>query len=268
MKAIKENWLWITAIIIIVVILFIIFGRGEKKPKEKAANSDTTAEPCTPSADGVVEINISGDSLVRMYQEISRLQAALKACTEGKKPATQKSYKSYTPAASNQTRSSSSASANENQTQKRNSSSAPADRSSQSSNPMIATNQYVGDVIGDGGCSFDENSKLFFYVKTSLLNSIKDRGQNWSSLNSESGPKGEEVGEYTYYRTPILILNDMLDKDWAWTAYVGNNSQYGYDMWLWHELVKLNANLKNDHQIQDNGLGGYQFVSKINYHSK
>lgn len=259
MNKIKQNWIWIAAIIIIVVIGFVFFSRGEKK------QSDTTAEPCMPSADGVVGINISGDSLVRMYQEISRLQAALKACAEGKKTATQTSRKSSTPATSNQTRSSSSAPA-ANQT--RNSSSAPADRSSQSSNPMIAINQYVGDVIGDGGCSFDENSKLFFYVKTSLLNSIKDRGQNWSSLNSESGPKGEEVGEYTYYRTPILILNDMLDKDWAWTAYVGNNSQYGYDMWLWHELVKLNANLKNDHQIQDNGLGGYQFVSKINYHSK
>ena len=133
---------------------------------------------------------------------------------------------------------------------------------------MIATNQYVGDVIGDGGCSFDENSKLFFYVKTSLLNSIKDRGQNWSSLNSESGPKGEEVGEYTYYRTPILILNDMLDKDWTWSAYVGRHTQYNYDMWLWHELVKLNANLKNDPQIQDNGQSGYHFISKINYHSK
>ena len=103
MNKIKQNWIWIAAIIIIVVIGFVFFSRGEKK------QSDTTAEPCMPSADGVVGINISGDSLVRMYQEISRLQAALKACTEGKKMATQTSRKSSTPAASNQTRNSSSA---------------------------------------------------------------------------------------------------------------------------------------------------------------
>ncbi|MDD3285445.1 MAG: hypothetical protein PHG95_02320 [Patescibacteria group bacterium] len=268
-----KSWIFtaIAGLVIIALVAFFAnhFGKNKKSNDNTKAQTEEpiappTSTPCTPETSTIVGVDISGDSLVRMYQEIARLQAALKACEEGKK-ATQTSRKSSTPAASNQTRTSSSAPA-ANQT--RTSSSAPAANASQSTNPMIATNQYIGDVIGDGGCAFDENSKLFFYVKTSLLNKIPNRTQTSSNLNSESGPKGEEVGEYTYYRTPILILNDMLDKDWAWTAYVGNNSQYGYDMWLWHELVKLNANLKNDPQIQDNGLGGYQFVSKINYHSR
>ncbi len=133
---------------------------------------------------------------------------------------------------------------------------------------LIATNSLVGDVIGDAGCTFDTISNLFFYVKTSLLNSIGNRTQDWSNLNDKSGPKGEEVGVYTYYRTPMLVLKNMLDREWVMSIYVGDNTQYGYDMWLWHELVKLNTNLKNQSEIQDNNMGGYKYISKVNYHSK
>jgi hypothetical protein len=258
MKNEKFFWPWlpwiIASIVFLALLVLLTFLRGGKNstPVAAVADSTTVTTPAAPCPPFTVGINISGDSLVRMYQEIARLQAALKACEKGKKPVTQTRKSSSTSAASNQTRTSSTSAAS----------------MSQSTSPMIATNQYVGDVVGDAGCSFDENSKLFFYVKTSLLNSIKNRTQTTSNLNAPSGPKGEEVGEYTYYKTPILILNDMLDQEWAWTVYVGNNAQYGYDMWLWHELIKLNADLKNDPQIQSNGLGGYQFISKINYHSR
>lgn len=140
--------------------------------------------------------------------------------------------------------------------------------SSQSTDVNIAINSYVGDVVGDAGCSFDDDSRLFFYVKTSLLNSINGRDRSQSNLNGESGPAGEEYGIYTYYKTPILVLTDMLDQEWTWTAYVGNHSQGNFDMWLWHELVKLNTDLTNLKEINSNGLGGYDYTSKLNCHSK
>lgn len=261
----KMNWPLIAGIGILALLLVWFFcfnlNREEVKAESTAVNQDES--PCIPSTEAVIGLNITGEEYIAMKENIARLEAELAACRGEETTVTKKvvtprksssKAKSSTPAAPAKNAS--------------NSSSTGKSTSSQTTDVNIATNQYVGEVIGDAGCTFDENGFLFYYVANSLINSIENRNQNWSNLNSQSGPEGEVVGEYTYYRTPILILTNMLDQEWGWTSYLGDNTTYGYDMWLFHELVKLNPNLINDPQIQDNGLGGYKWVSKVNYKPK
>lgn len=138
------------------------------------------------------------------------------------------------------------------------------------SNPVNipAGTKYVGDVIGDAGVSFDENSKLFYYVKKDLEQGISNRNQSFSNLNGPDGPAGEVVGDYIYYRTPVVIDVNMLNNEYPWTAYLGSHVQYNYGMWLFHELLKKRPEFKDDTNLQANGSGGYHYLSQFNYHAK
>jgi len=289
----KKYWIGILIAIVLIMLLLILNPFGWSLTEKRA--------PCLPSSNKTtVGLTVVSDSIIKMNRENATLierdanSKALHECQAGAQKierendllkkendliktvsaSNEKKFRTEIDALKKQIKALKAATtpattpAPTNSGNNSLSSYAPAPSSSQSTNTMIATNKYVGKVIGDAGCTFDANSFLFFYVKTRLINSISNRTQSWTNLNSESGPQGEEVGEYTYYKTPVLILTSMLSKDWSWTVYLGDNTQYGYDMWLWHELIKLNPNIKNQPEITNNGMGGYQYTSKVNYDSK
>lgn len=271
----KGNWI----VLITAVILIFLFGawffedRNDVEPTAEPRieladdNNDNEvstvfAEEC--DTDKIVGLSISGEELIRLYETIARLEAELAACegnetkvTEVTKPiagrsAAKVSKKTAAPA----------------QKTERTSSVTAAPESSYSSNPQIAVNQYVGEIIGDFGVTFDGESKLFFYIKKQLLDEVSDRNISDSYLNGKTGVKGQVIGEYVIYKTDQTVLNNMLDNTWQYAIYIGDHTQYGYDMWLPHELVKLNASLSKNGGIKANDMSGFHFLSKINHKSR
>jgi hypothetical protein len=275
-----NNWIWMIIILIALVLFGIWIFENKEGPEPKAEpviqmelpadsheQTEVFLENC--ETEKIVGLHISGEEVIRLYETIARLEAQLAACEEGKSEAVvtkvEQKQSSGRSAAKVSVQKKSTAPA---QKAERSRSITEPESSSHSSNPQIAVNQYVGEIIGDFGVTFDGNSKLFFYVKKSLLDQIGERNISDSYLNSKSGAKGQVVGTYVLYKTDQTVLNNMLDNTWQWAAYIGDHNQYNYDMWLPHELVKLNASLAGNGDIKANSMGGYHFLSKMNYKSK
>lgn len=262
-------------ILAILIFLFFAFWWAYNRNKATDKNADTKVADTTIVSDktncpteSVVGIAITGAGLIELYQENARLKAenaSLKAqledCLGGKKPAAKQKTGKKTDN-----------NGNPNSKDKQGtdeSSGGNKDKSSRHVNPNLVINEYEGDIVGDAGVSFNKDGYLCFYIKKSLEKSIENRTQSTSNLNGPSGAQGELVGEYIIYTTSILVMRDMLDNEWKWTAFLGYHTQYNFDMWLFHELIKLDDNdLKSNSQIQPNDSGGYHFVGKINYHTK
>lgn len=265
--------------VILAILIFLFFAFWWAYDRNKATDNadtkvaDTTVNDKTANCptESVVGIAITGAGLIELYQENARLKAenaSLKAqledCLGGKKPVAN--------VAKQKTGKKNDNTGNQNSKDKQGtdeSSGSNKDKSSRHVNPNLVINEYEGDIVGDAGVSFNRDGYLCFYIKKSLEKSIENRTQSTSNLNGPSGAQGELVGEYIIYTTSILVMRDMLDNEWKWTAFLGYHTQYNFDMWLFHELIKLDNNdLKSNSQIQPNDSGGYHFVGKINYHTK
>lgn len=270
---------------VVLAIIFLLFAFWWAYNRNKATNTntdtntgiaDTTVNNKTANCptESVVGIAITGAELVALYQENAQikaenagLKAQLEDCMGSKKPA----------ATTRTTRSSantkkSAAPADDQSTSRK--SDAGRSSASRSDNPEIAVNQYESDRIGDVGNDFDQDGYLVYYFKADLLKGIKDRDD--SGVMVDVG--GESItgvlrGNYYEFKTSKLILVNMLDNEWRWAVYLGKHKQYNYQMYLPHEAVKLNSALENHPNIRRNGVfwegvEGWEFVTRINYHTK
>lgn len=260
-------------VLAIIIFLFLAFwwayNRNKATDKNDTKVADTTAvtdsaanNAATYPSGSVVGISITGAELIALYQENAKLKAELEACQGNKPVAKQKAGKIPDDSDKGKQKTDKPEQPKPDNNQKR-------ELHSRQTNPKLATLEYEGDIIGDAGVTFNKDGYLCFYIKESLEKSIGNRTQTTSNLNGPSGAEGKAVGGYIVYTTSIVVMTDMLDNEWKWTAFLGYHTQYNFDMWLFHELIKLdNNNLKNNPEIQPNDSGGYHFVGKINYHSK
>jgi hypothetical protein len=260
------------AILIGLVITANYFGFFNEKPilpqsepsrsEETGNNSNLLSGDC--DTEKVIGIKISGEEVVDLYKTIARLEAQLAACEGGLQKDEAKPAATATAGRSAAPKPAPTPAPKPAPTP----APTPAPESSHTANPQIAVNQYVGEIIGDFGVTFDGDSKLFFYVKESLLKSVANRSLTDSYLNGKTGAKGQIIGDYVLYKTDQTVLSNMLNNEWKYAIYIGDHAQYSYDMWLPHELVKLNSSLSENQNIKPNSMGGYEFLSKINYKSK
>lgn len=268
--------------VILAILIFLFFAFWWAYDRNKATdNADTKVADTTVNDTGncptksVVGIAITGAELVALYQENAQLKAenaSLKAqledCLGGKKPA---ATTTRTNTRSSTTKKSTTPDADQSTSRNSNTGKSSASRSD---NPEIAVNQYESDRIGDVGNDFDHDGYLVYYFKADLLKGIKDRDD--SEVMLEVG--GESIvgilrGNYYEFKTSTLILVNMLDNEWRWAVYLGKHKQYNYKMYLPHEAVKLNSALENHPNIRRNGVfwegvEGWEFVTRINYHTK
>lgn len=281
METLKKNWIW-AVIALIAMTLFAIWllerQQNDVRPQAEPSKAEAEILLNNCETEKIVGLSISGEEMIRLYEVVARLEAELNACRQ--KEVYQKktdllpadettTITSGRSAAVSTTSTRTAPSEPTTITPKREEViSTPATRESSLSAPEVVTSQYVGEIAGDFGVTFDDKAKLFFYLKASLLDRISNRNTSDSRLNSPSGPKGQLVGEYFIYKTDQTVTNEMLN-EWKWAIYIGNHTQYGYDMWVPHELVKLNASLANNNvDVEANSIGGYHFNSKVNYKRK
>jgi len=211
--------------------------------------------------------SITGEEVINLYAEISRLEAELQACrnTKGLQPDKPKSQSRPKP---------------EKATRANTSTTSTTSTTSKGSinTPNIAINSFEGVISGDFGVTFDSESKLFYYVKNIIkgasekdasLDNIKNRDSNETHLNGEFGVLGIQVGEYLIFPTSTVVTTAMInDGLYKFAIYIGDHSTYKYDMWLPHEFVKLNKSLANSNGITANESGGFQYEASINYKAK
>lgn len=251
----RKSWPWIIAgVALLMVVAFFMLNRGDKKstvavlPLDSTAVTNVTnpAPPCIPSTDGVIGINVSGDSLVRMYQEISRLQAALKACEEGKKPTSSTSSSNSTKKKTATTPNN----ADKTSTSKTQSPPPPQNLSSNAMGANLAIQKYRGtkDENSDVFLSFDQNSYLTFWMRKSRIDNISGLSSPNPNVNNEYRDVHVEDGYYVVTSNIIVDINMLLNKvsfNFAWYAGMHEN---GYQIWLPHELYK---NMINPYYPQD-----------------
>ncbi|PKM88975.1 hypothetical protein CVU83_00845 [Candidatus Falkowbacteria bacterium HGW-Falkowbacteria-2] len=260
---------WLLGIALLVILLFIFWNplkkwiKGEKSVTETETTTTTTVE-CDETSR--VTIFMTGEEIRALIEDNSRLEAErdqlrerLDDCLGNKKPKSTTTTKKKTTTKTT---------APQKSTSERTQTQTPKATHSRETSPNLATNQYEGQILGDYGSTFDENSYLLFYIKASLLKDVKNRSTSEVRLNSKTGPVGVQHGEYIIFTTRIIILTDMIDNPWNFALYIGDHVQYGFDMWAPHELVKLNTELESDPQIAPNDAGGYHFVTYVNYRMK
>lgn len=240
-----------------------------QKADEKTAEKDEPESPALTEleTEKIIGIHISGEEIIYLHETVARLEAELAACT-GKEPKEEEVKKTTSSTAGRQSAVKKQTTVTPPKKEEKTVTTTTSPSSSQITDNQIAISQYAGEIVGDFGVTFDGESKLFFYVKESLLNSVDNRNTADSYLNGKTGAKGQIVGDYVLYKTNQTVLSNMLNNTWKYAIYVGDHTQYGYDMWLPHELVKLNSSLAENQNIEANSMGGYHFLSKINYKSK
>lgn len=213
--------------------------------------------------------SITGEEVINLYAEISRLEAELQACrdTKGLQPDKPKSQSRPKPEKATRANTSTTTASTTSTTSK-----------GSINTPNIAINSFEGVISGDFGVTFDNESKLFYYVKNIIkgasekdasLDNIKNRDSNETHLNGEFGVLGIQVGEYLIFPTSTVVTTAMInDGLYKFAIYIGDHSTYKYDMWLPHEFVKLNKSLANSNGITANESGGFQYEASINYKAK
>jgi hypothetical protein len=280
-----KNWIFgtIAVLVILLIAYYAVTQKQELTPvseptvvlqqsQSQSQGYDQSNESSQSSLETqtLVGLVINGEEYMQLRETVARLQAQLEAC-EG----TSEVKKEQKTKAQSQGRESKIIK-NETQTKPKpdvNSStttSTGSNVSSQSTDPQIAVTKYSGRIIGDFGVTFDSDSKLFYYVKKSLLDDVGETNRTitGSHLNGKTGAQGQVVGDYILYKTSRTVLVNMLNNTWKWAIYIGDHTQYGYDMWMPHELVKLTPELASRPDIEANGEGGFSFLLKMNYTSK
>lgn len=266
----RRNYYFLLAGIIILAIMFFLFLNPRKRMIEYVAPNNIELQ-ITESNDSKLSFNISGDEVINLYAQVARLQAELNAC-RGKDvvvATTATTVRNTTKRpTSNVTRAhSTEVAASNNESIVTN---VPHAESSRITSSNITISQYSGVVVGDHGVTFDENNRMFYYVRKSLYDKISNHTQVTPSLNGKDGAKAEIFGDYLFFKTDDIVTVSMLETSWKYAFYIGDFLGPGdnYDMWLPHELVKLNEGLKNNRGIYPNKSGGYFYESKINFESK
>lgn len=277
----KNFFLIIAGIVILVIVALFFWNSSKETPEYVEPNGIEQMVSDDQGSDAViingpneecpeetkVSITVTGEEIVNLYAEIARLEAELAACMEGKEP---KSSAATTP-----TRTTKKSVTKRQQAPSKSetsSSTTSAGESSRVSSPNIAISKYEGVISGDFGRSFDEEGKIFYYVKNAnteaKLSNIQGRNTTETHLNGEFGVLGVQIDDYLIYKTNNIQTVDKLDETVQFAIYIGNHIQYNYTMWLPHEFVKLNKSLATSPGIISNDEGGFAYVTQTNYKAR
>jgi len=137
----------------------------------------------------------------------------------------------------------------------------------------FAVAQYEGLVKGDYGVTIDKDGFLTYYLARrtflSARPTIKIPAIPWNKhiVVVEQKIQGQEyyLATDTVHRVTRPEIDQRIVYHWAW--YIGKNKDWGYGMYIPHELVKpaQEDTLKG---IFKNGKGGAEFRSPLNYRVK
>ena len=122
---------------------------------------------------------------------------------------------------------------------------------------------------GDHGITGNASGNVIYYIsKNTLFAGQGKPNDGMTFLLNERGSNQQFVfdASINYY---VCVTDDVVsggEEFREWCVYIGINKNYGYSMFVPHEIVKVNSNYSDGVNVKPNGInGGYCFVSQIFY---
>lgn len=211
--------------------------------------------------------------IVSLNDSIDQLNFLLDDCLKGKKkPATKKATvrstpkQTYTPAP-------------QQQKQERVKAYVPATSPGQTENTGLSGDQYIGVYNGSHGVTINEESMLVYFISNEELNagegklSIAAPQLNGQNANQEFYWDASKKLWIFESHTIITIARLLNSQPIIWSVYIGNHSQWGYPMFLPHEIYKTGSSsarsaMANGEIVQHQNDEGVDYHSLIQYRKK
>ena len=294
-----KNWMkWTLGVLaVLALIYFGIFGlNGCTKNFGKSKTEVIKNDSITNAQNNAIRADLSdckeysakmGDSLrwlerdlcsaqneiLRLEDSIFKLNTLLDDCMKGKKKPTAKKAavrstpkQTYTP---------------EPQPQKREIVKAyvPATSPGQTENTGLSGDQYIGVYNGSHGVTINEESMLVYFISNEELNagegklSIAAPQLNGQNPNQEFYWDASKKLWIFESHTIITIARLLNSQPIIWSVYIGNHSQWGYPMFLPHEIYKTGSSsarsaMANGEIVQHQNDEGVDYHSLIQYRKK
>jgi len=268
----RNIWKIVIAVIIIIGIILLVsqcggeikkgLGIGGPSKSELAAEND--------SLKGVIQSYKDRTSI--QDDSISTLNVLLDDCIKGKKhrrsTATKKTVTTgNTPAPSQSTPS---------QTK---SITVPGDSPSRTENNGLCGDQYMGVYEGGHGVTINDESKLVYFISNEELGAGEGKMTLSSPLLNGQDPNREFYWDnqkklWIYESDVIITINRLLSaQPIIWCVYIGEHQQWGYPMFLPHEIVKTSSAsaktaLANGQVLQHQNDVGCDYASKIQFQKR
>ncbi len=240
---------WKITIVVIVVINIIMFvsqcggkikkglGIGEPSKKELNAKNDSLSNELAFCSN---ELTIYKNYVDTQDDSISALNSLLNDCQNGKK---QKKAAPRTKTSTPRTiviPSQPAASPVKTIT-------IPEDSPSRTENTGLCGDQYTGVYNGSHGTTINEESKLVYFISNEELNAGEGKMTLVApQLNGKNSGKefywdaGKKLWVYES-NTIITIARLLGGQPIVWCAYIGDHQQWGYPMFIPHEIVKTGS---------------------------
>ncbi len=138
---------------------------------------------------------------------------------------------------------------------------APAPKPTPAPAPAPAPKVNYGSIFeGSRGVTVDEKGYLIWWILDSELNAGESRPTQQPELNRQGGPRFSLEGNMWIYRSKILYSGNGFD---LWCIYIGNHSEYGFPMFVPHELAKMGR--RDAEMRQHKNDIGWEYVSPIRF---
>lgn len=294
-----RTWIkWTLGVVLAIALLAFFFFSFKScdKIKNKSSKSDSTAvaqnneinqlrsdiEACSEYSLQIGDslrwaqnqLCVTNEMIATLNDSIDQLNLLLDDCLKGKKkPAAKKATRTstkqtYTPPAE--------------QKQQKVRAYVPATSPGQTENTGLSGDQYVGVYNGSHGVTINDESQLVYFISNDELKAGEGKLVLTAPQlnNATSGYEFYwDAGKSLWiYESNTVVTIEWLEKGnpVIWSVYLGNNQQWGYTMFLPHEIVKTGSSsarsaiangevkLHNPNRIED----GASYVSKIQYRKK
>jgi|GEM_PF-1787601 len=265
----KNIWKIVIAVIVIIGIIVLVsqcggtikkgLGIGGPSKSELAAKNDSLNNEL---ASYKSYTNTQEDS-------ISTLNSLLDDCKKGKRHRKATSTAKTPVASTNITPSQPAASPTKTIT-------VPADSPSRTENNGLCGDQYTGVYDGAYGVTINDESMLVYFISNEELSAGEGKMTISAPLLNGQDPSKEFYWDnqkklWIYESNTIITINRLLsNQPIIWCAYIGEHQQWGYPMFLPHEIVKTGSAsaktaLANGQVLQHQNDVGCDFASKIQF---
>jgi len=265
----KTIWKVVIAVVVIIGIILLVSQCGGNIKKGLGIGGPSKSE-LTAKYDSLNNVLDSYKNYAStMDDSTSTLNSLLDDCIKGKR------HRRTTSSTTNTKKTVITGTESELETEKR-SVIVPGDSPSLTENTGLAGDKYKGVYNGSHGVTINEDSKLVYFISNEELNAGEGKLTISAPILNGDDPSQEFYWDaqrklWIFESNTIITINRLLSGvPIIWCTYIGTHSQWGYKMFVPHEIVKTGSTsaktaLAKGEVAQHPNDVGCDYVSHIQY---